>query len=114
MHPNFKYREDFSLRHNNADPADISAMLKTIGVDSLDTLIQQTVPQKIRLAQPLDLPAPKTEFEFLRDFKHVMSQNKIFKSHIGLGYYDTLVPSVILRNILENPAWYTAYTPYQA
>jgi glycine dehydrogenase len=114
MHPNFKYREDFSLRHNNADPADISAMLQTIGVASLDTLIQQTVPQKIRLAQPLDLPAPKTEFEFLRDFKQVMSQNKIFKSHIGLGYYDTLVPSVILRNILENPAWYTAYTPYQA
>ena len=114
MHPNFKYREDFSLRHNNADPANISAMLKTIGVASLDTLIQQTVPQKIRLAQPLDLPAPKTEFEFLRDFKQVMSQNKIFKSHIGIGYYDTLVPSVILRNILENPAWYTAYTPYQA
>ncbi len=114
MHPNFKYREDFSLRHNNADPADISAMLQTIGVDSLDTLIQQTVPQKIRLAQALDLPAPKTEFEFLRDFKQVMSQNKIFKSHIGLGYFDTLVPSVILRNILENPAWYTAYTPYQA
>jgi len=114
MHPNFKYREDFSLRHNNADSADISAMLQTIGVDSLDTLIQQTVPQKIRLAQALDLPAPKTEFEFLRDFKQVMSQNKIFKSHIGLGYFDTLVPSVILRNILENPAWYTAYTPYQA
>jgi len=114
MHPNFKYREDFSLRHTNADPADISAMLKTIGVDQLDTLIQQTVPQKIRLAQALNLPAPKTEFEFLRDFKKIMGQNKVFKSHIGLGYYDTLVPSVILRNILENPAWYTAYTPYQA
>ena len=114
MIPNFKYREDFSLRHNNADPADISAMLKTIGVDQLDTLIQQTVPQKIRLAQALNLPAPKTEFEFLRDFKKIMGQNKVFKSHIGLGYYDTLVPSVILRNILENPAWYTAYTPYQA
>jgi glycine dehydrogenase len=114
MIPNFKYREDFSLRHTNADPADISAMLKTIGVDQLDTLIQQTVPQKIRLAQALNLPAPKTEFEFLRDFKKIMGQNKVFKSHIGLGYYDTLVPSVILRNILENPAWYTAYTPYQA
>jgi glycine dehydrogenase len=114
MIPNFKYREDFSLRHNNSDPNDISEMLKTIGVDSLETLIQQTVPSKIRLKNPLRLPNPKTEFEFLRDFKAIMGQNKIFKSHIGLGYYDTIVPTVILRNILENPAWYTAYTPYQA
>ncbi|MFM6948786.1 MAG: aminomethyl-transferring glycine dehydrogenase [Aquirufa sp.] len=114
MIPNFKYREDFSLRHNNSDPTDISEMLKTIGVDSLETLIQQTVPSKIRLKNPLRLPNPKTEFEFLRDFKAIMGQNKIFKSHIGLGYYDTIVPSVILRNILENPSWYTAYTPYQA
>jgi glycine dehydrogenase len=114
MIPNFKYREDFSLRHNNSDQADISDMLKTIGVDSLSTLIQQTVPSKIRLAQSLRLPNPKSEFEFLRDFKSIMGQNKIFKSHIGLGYYDTIVPSVILRNILENPSWYTAYTPYQA
>ncbi|RXK49709.1 aminomethyl-transferring glycine dehydrogenase [Aquirufa rosea] len=114
MIPNFKYREDFSLRHNNSNPADIAAMLQTIGADSLPTLIQQTVPEKIRLAQGLRLPNPKTEFEFLRDFKQIMGQNKLFKSHIGLGYYDTIVPSVILRNILENPAWYTAYTPYQA
>ncbi|MHA8101544.1 aminomethyl-transferring glycine dehydrogenase [Aquirufa nivalisilvae] len=114
MIPNFKYREDFSLRHNNSNPTDIAAMLKTIGVDSLTTLIQQTVPQPIRLPQGLRLPNPKTEFEFLRDFKQIMGQNKIFKSHIGLGYYDTIVPSVILRNILENPSWYTAYTPYQA
>ena len=114
MIPNFKYREDFSLRHNNSDPADISEMLKTIGVDNLETLIQQTVPSKIRLKNLLRLPNPKTEFEFLRDFKAIMGQNKIFKSHIGLGYYDTIVPSVILRNILENPSWYTAYTPYQA
>ena len=114
MIPNFKYREDFSLRHNNSNPTGIAAMLKTIGVDSLTTLIQQTVPQPIRLPQGLRLPNPKTEFEFLRDFKQIMGQNKIFKSHIGLGYYDTIVPSVILRNILENPSWYTAYTPYQA
>jgi len=114
MIPNFKYREDFSLRHNNSDPADISEMLNSIGVDSLEALIQQTVPSKIRLKNPLRLPNPKTEFEFLRDFKAIMGQNKIFKSHIGLGYYDTIVPSVILRNILENPSWYTAYTPYQA
>ena len=114
MTPNFKYRENFSLRHNNVEPADVSAMLKEIGVADLNTLINQTVPEKIRLAQGLRLPAPKTEFEFLRDFKQVMGQNKIFKSHIGLGYFDTFTPTVILRNILENPSWYTAYTPYQA
>lgn len=114
MHPNFKYREDFSLRHNNSNPKDLDAMLKTIGVNSLETLIDQTVPSKIRLTHELRLPNPKTEFEFLRDFKQIMGQNKIFKSHIGLGYYDTITPTVILRNILENPAWYTAYTPYQA
>ena len=114
MHPNFKYREDFSLRHNNSNPKDLDAMLKTIGVNSLETLIDQTVPSKIRLAHELRLPNPKTEFEFLRDFKQIMGQNKVFKSHIGLGYYDTITPTVILRNILENPAWYTAYTPYQA
>lgn len=114
MTPNYSYQEDFSLRHNNVEPADVSAMLKTIGVDSLDTLIQQTVPAKIRLEQGLRLPDPKTEFAFLRDFKTMMGQNQIFKSHIGLGYSDTIVPTVILRNILENPAWYTAYTPYQA
>ena len=114
MTPNYTYQEDFSLRHNNAEAADIAAMLKTIGVDSLETLIQQTVPEKIRLAQGLRLPEPKSEFAFLRDFKEVMGQNHIFKSHIGLGYSDTIVPTVILRNILENPSWYTAYTPYQA
>ncbi len=114
MTPNFKYREDFSLRHNNVEPADVAAMLKEIGVADLNTLINQTVPEKIRLAQGLRLPAPKTEFEFLRDFKQIMGQNKIFKSHIGLGYFDTFTPTVILRNILENPSWYTAYTPYQA
>ena len=73
------------MRHNNVEPADVSAMLKTIGVDSLDTLIQQTVPAKIRLEQRLRLPDPKTEFAFLRDFKAMMGQNQIFKSHIGLG-----------------------------
>ena len=114
MTPNYSYQEDFSLRHNNVEPADVSAMLKTIGVDSLDTLIQQTVPSKIRLEQGLRLPEPKSEFAFLRDFKQMMGQNQIFKSHIGLGYSDTIVPTVILRNILENPSWYTAYTPYQA
>ncbi|MEY2792340.1 MAG: hypothetical protein RJA76_332 [Bacteroidota bacterium] len=114
MIPNFKYREDFSLRHNNSDFSDIQKMLSTIGVESIDTLIQQTVPEKIRLKRPLQLPEAQTEFEFLREFKQIAQQNTIAKSHIGLGYYNTIVPSVILRNILENPSWYTAYTPYQA
>lgn len=114
MIPNFKYREDFSLRHNNSNPDDIKKMLSVIGVDSIDALIQQTVPEKIRLKRPLQLPEAQTEFEFLQDFKHIAQQNIVAKSHIGLGYYNTIVPTVILRNILENPAWYTAYTPYQA
>ncbi|RVU25516.1 glycine dehydrogenase (aminomethyl-transferring) [Sandaracinomonas limnophila] len=114
MISNFKYREDFSLRHNNSNPDDIKKMLSVIGVDSIDTLIQQTVPEKIRLKRPLQLPEAQTEFEFLQDFKQIAQQNIVAKSHIGLGYYNTIVPSVILRNILENPSWYTAYTPYQA
>ena len=104
----------FESRHNGLKDADFDAMLQTVGVDSVDELIQQTVPDAIRLARPLNLPAPKTERQFLTDFKKLASQNKVFKSYIGTGYYDTVTPNVILRNILENPAWYTAYTPYQA
>lgn len=89
-------------------------ILKTIGIDSIDELIDQTVPDAIRLRKPLNLPAPKSEMQFLTDFRKLAGQNKVFKSYIGTGYYDTLTPNVILRNILENPAWYTAYTPYQA
>ncbi len=89
-------------------------MLQTVGVDSVDTLIDQTIPATIRLDHPLNLPAPKSEHQFLSDFKKLAQQNQVFKSYIGAGYYDTLTPNVILRNILENPAWYTAYTPYQA
>ncbi len=104
----------FESRHNGLKDADFDAMLQTVGVDSVDELIQQTVPDAIRLDHPLDLPAPKTERQFLTDFKKLAGQNKVFKSYIGTGYYDTVTPNVILRNILENPAWYTAYTPYQA
>ncbi len=114
MKINFQYQEKFEDRHNNANEADRKAMLALIGVDSIATLINQTVPSAIRLPQSLQLPAPKTENQFLKDFKKLAEQNKTFKSHIGLGYYDTFTPAVILRNILENPAWYTAYTPYQA
>jgi glycine dehydrogenase len=114
MNLDFFYQEKFENRHNNANASDISAMLELIGVDSLETLINQTVPKAIHLAKPLNLPEAKSEFQFLKDFKNLAQLNKISQSFIGMGYYGTITPPVILRNILENPAWYTAYTPYQA
>ena len=109
-----RYQELFENRHNNADEADRQAMLAEIGVTSVEELINQTIPSAIRRAQSLNLPPAQTEFQFLDEFKKLASQNKVYKSYIGTGYYDTYTPNVILRNILENPAWYTAYTPYQA
>ena len=104
----------FQDRHNGPDATQIAQMLQAIGVESVDELIRQTVPPHIRLQQPLALPAARTEREFLREFRAMMSQNVVARSFIGLGYHDTVTPPVILRNILENPGWYTAYTPYQA
>ncbi len=104
----------FEDRHNSAHPSQIAAMLKRIGADSIEGLIAETIPEKIRLTEPLDLPAAKSESEFLKDFRTLAQKNKVFRSCIGLGYYDCIVPGVIQRNILENPGWYTAYTPYQA
>lgn len=89
-------------------------MLETVGVASLDELMDQTVPRSIRLKEPMGLPAPLTESEFISHMKQVASKNKLYRSFIGQGYYDTIMPAVVLRNILENPAWYTSYTPYQA
>ncbi len=114
MKLNLQQTDIFEDRHHGQTQAAQADMLQTIGVTSIDELISQTVPEAIRLEKPLDLPAAKTEVQFLTDFKKVASQNKIFTSYIGTGYYDTITPNVILRNILENPAWYTAYTPYQA
>ena len=114
MKVNLLQQEAFESRHHGKSNQDLAEMLQTVGADSLDQLIEQTVPAAIRLAQPLRLPAPQTEFQFLNDFKQLAQQNQIFKSYIGTGYYDTITPNVILRNVLENPAWYTAYTPYQA
>jgi len=108
------YREAFEQRHNGPQPQEIEAMLDLIGVTSVDELIQQTVPSNIRLERDLDLPDPLTEAEFLARFKQLAKKNKLWKSYIGMGYYDTVTPPVILRNIMENPGWYTAYTPYQA
>ena len=104
----------FEDRHNGPDQQEISEMLKVIGAPSLDVLIEETVPAGIRMKKPLNLPLPKSEFQFLKDLRHIAAQNKLFKSYIGMGYYNTIVPGVIQRNILENPGWYTAYTPYQA
>lgn len=89
-------------------------MLQTVGVENLDQLIYQTIPDDIRLKQPLNLPEALSENEFLNHIQQLSQKNKIFKTYIGLGYHETITPSVIKRNIFENPGWYTAYTPYQA
>jgi glycine dehydrogenase len=107
-------REAFQSRHIGPSPADAAAMLTAIGARSLDALIEEAIPARIRLAKTLDLPRGKSEDEFLSDLRGLASRNRLFKSYIGLGYADCITPSVILRNVLENPGWYTPYTPYQA
>lgn len=104
----------FALRHIGPRETDLNLMLKTIGVDSLDQLIHETIPSDIRLKSELQLDEPMTEFEYLNHIQELGSKNKVFKSYIGLGYHPTAIPAVIQRNIFENPGWYTAYTPYQA
>ena len=105
---------NFINRHNGPGRNETEHMLKAIGVESLDQLIDETVPASIRLTKPLNLPAGLNEFEYLNHIKGLASTNKVFKSFIGMGYYNTITPAVILRNIFENPGWYTSYTPYQA
>ncbi len=104
----------FSSRHIGLSQEDIQEMLKLIGEKSLEDLIQKTIPQSIRLDKPLELSEPMSEYQYLNHLKEIANKNQVFKSYIGLGYYNTKVPAVIQRNILENPGWYTAYTPYQA
>jgi len=106
--------DQFVQRHLGPRVADIEQMLEAIGAASLDALIDETVPAAIRLAGQLKLPAPRSESEVLTELRELASQNKIFRSFIGMGYANTLTPGVILRNIMENPGWYTQYTPYQA
>jgi glycine dehydrogenase len=108
------YSEKFESRHNAPDAHQIEEMLRVIKAASVDELIDQTIPANIRLKKSLNLPAAQSEFEFLNGFKKLISKNKIYKSYIGTGYYNCITPGVILRNVLENPGWYTAYTPYQA
>ncbi len=108
-----QHAEQFASRHVGPNLEDQQAMLGTLGLNNLQQLIEQVVPQSITNTQPLDLPLQCTETEALKELRQIASKNKIVKSFIGQGYYGTLTPNVILRNILENPAWYTAYTPYQ-
>ncbi len=104
----------FASRHIGIRDEDLQHMLKTVEADSLEQIIKETIPTDIRLAKPLQLSDAMSENEFLSHIQQLSEKNKIFKTYIGLGYHESITPSVIKRNILENPGWYTAYTPYQA
>ncbi len=106
--------DKFVSRHNGPREHEIKQMLKKIGVSSVDELISQTVPPNIRLKQPLRVAPAMSEFQYTKHLKALGKKNKVFRSYIGLGYYNNILPAVIQRNVLENPGWYTAYTPYQA
>jgi glycine dehydrogenase len=105
---------EFQSRHIGPRPSDLTDMLTTIGETSLSSLIDHTVPANIRMKRSLKLPAAMTEYEYLQHMQGLSQKNNLFKTYIGQGYYNTITPSVILRNIFENPGWYTQYTPYQA
>ncbi len=107
-------KDEFVRRHNGPSEDEQQQMLKAIGVQTMDELIEKTIPAAIRLPKPLDLPEGLTEGEYLAKIHGIMAKNKVYKSYIGMGHYNTYTPAVILRNIFENPGWYTAYTPYQA
>src|SRR5713101_6341326 len=109
MHPDI-----FAARHLGPSPGDLQVMLETLGYASLDAFIEAVVPADIRLRRPLNLPPARTEQEALAELRRLAAQNQVFRSYIGMGYHDCITPPVILRNVLENPGWYTAYTPYQA
>ena len=107
-------KEAFRERHLGPDAQQISQMLKKVGEPDLESLISKVIPPSIRLTRDLNIPDAIAEDEFLREFRQMASKNKIYRSFIGTGYYGTITPAPVLRNVLENPAWYTAYTPYQA
>ena len=106
--------ELFLNRHIGPREEEIKLMLDKIGVDSLEKLIEETIPKDIRLSKNIELEKEMSESDFLMHLKQISSKNKVFKTYIGLGYNRSYLPAVIQRNILENPGWYTAYTPYQA
>lgn len=107
-------QNNFIKRHNGPREHEVEIMLESIGVNSLEQLINETIPSKIRLTKDLNIPEGISEYEYYNEIKEIASQNKIFKSFIGQGYYESIFPAVIQRNIFENPSWYTSYTPYQA
>jgi glycine dehydrogenase len=104
----------FSNRHIGPRQHDLAPMLLKIGAGSIDELIDRTIPATIRMKKPLDLPGGISEYEYFNELRKLAAGNRLYRSFIGLGYYNTIFPAVIQRNILENPAWYTSYTPYQA
>ncbi len=104
----------FLTRHNGPQNEDVKHMLTKMGLSSVDQLIDETIPANIRLKKDLNLGEGMDEYSYLQHIRQIATQNKIFKTYIGLGYYNTIVPAVILRNVFENPGWYTSYTPYQA
>jgi glycine dehydrogenase len=114
MSLNINYREQFVNRHNSITPEEELEMLKIIGVSSVDELISKTIPASIRLKGELKIADALTEQEFLKHMRSLASKNKVYRTFIGQGYYNNFTPNVVLRNILENPGWYTQYTPYQA
>ena len=107
-------KDEFVSRHIGPNKSEIRQILATLEVDSIAELLQQTIPEEIRLQNPLDLPEGISEFKFLNELREISEKNQLFDTYIGLGYHPTITPAVIQRNILENPGWYTAYTPYQA
>ena len=107
------FRELFASRHIGPGDADVDEMLAVLGLDSLDALVRRAVPENIRFSGTLDLPEPLTEEQLVREARAIAADNRPVRSYLGMGYYDCHTPAVILRNILENPGWYTAYTPYQ-
>lgn len=106
--------EQFQIRHIGPNEQETQEMVGVIGTTSIDALIDETIPENIRLKKPLNMPDALSEYRFLQSMQELADKNKVFKSYIGLGYYDCITPTVILRNVLENPGWYTQYTPYQS
>ncbi len=114
MSVNLARTDTFVERHIGPDARDAAEMLRSVEASSLEAFIASVVPASLRTSRPLQLPAPLTESELLAELRAIAAQNKVYRSFIGMGYYDTITPPVVLRNILENPGWYTQYTPYQA
>jgi Glycine cleavage system protein P (pyridoxal-binding), N-terminal domain len=109
MHP-----DTFESRHIGPNEQEIKKMLQKLQLNSVEELIAQTIPEAIRLKEPMQLPEGISEHQFLKEIQKLANENQLFDCYIGLGYHPAITPAVIQRNILENPGWYTAYTPYQA